>query len=277
MEQNSNISEVIINTINNIIGNLFTSIDNSLYQILDKLTFINADILKEKNFERIFGTSASNGILLICNSLLIGFIIYFAIKYFSNNFSKEKTENPWQFILKIIIFGICMNCSYFIIELILDLNSNISLAIRSIGEDIFKQEICFTGLIENMNKNLNFTDKNLNVFSIEGLIKGSLSMSLLNLLTVYALRYIMVKIFVLFAPFAILSLSLQKTSWIFRMWCKALVSQLIIQIVVAIVLLILFSIEYTNQELLSQFVYLGGIYALIKANGFAKEFMMGAH
>ena len=274
--EGTNASSTIINTINTIFENLFTSIDISLYEVLDNLTFINSDILKEKYFEKIFGSSASNGILLICNSLIIGYIVYFAIKHFTQNISENKIENPWKFIIKIIIYGICMNSSYFIIEQILNLNSNISLAIRSIGEDLFKQEICFSNLLKNIHNNLNFSTGELNIFSVDGLIKGTISMSLINLLTVYALRYVMVKILVLLAPFAILSLSLERTSWIFRTWCRSLFSLLIIQILVSVMLLVLFTFDYTNQELLSKFVYLGGIYALLRANSFAKEFMMGA-
>ena len=83
----NNITQIIIDTINTILGNLFSSIDNNLYSILDDITFINSDILKDKNFENIFGTSTSNGILLIANSLLLGFLLYFAIKYLISHFT----------------------------------------------------------------------------------------------------------------------------------------------------------------------------------------------
>ena len=39
MEQ-SNITQIIIDTINTILGNLFSSIDNNLYNLLDDITFI---------------------------------------------------------------------------------------------------------------------------------------------------------------------------------------------------------------------------------------------
>ena len=274
MEQNANVTSTIIDTINAIFDELFSSIDMNLYKILDDLTFINENILADKNFEKIFGTSASNGILLITNSLLIGFILYFSIRYFSSNFTFTKIENPGQFILKIIIFGICMNSSYFIVGQILNINSNISLAVRSIGEDLFNKNVSFSGLIENINKNLNFVDSNLNIFSVDGIIKGTTTISLLNLVVVYAIRYITIKILVLFSPFAILTLSLNNTKWIFVKWIKSLCSLLIIQIIVSIVLLILFSIDYTDGDLMTKFIYVGGIYALIRANSLAKEFIM---
>ena len=275
MDNATNMATVVIDTINTIFKNLFSSIDTNLYDVLDELTFINSDILKDKYFNNILGTSASNGILLIANSLVIGFILYFSVKYLTSNFTYSKIENPIQFIFKLIIFGICMNSSYFIIGEILDINSSISSIIRSLGEDLFKQDICFSNLIDNINKNLK-VDDSLDVFSVDGLIKSTTTISLLNLVIVYALRYITVKIFVLLTPFAILSKVLESTSWFFKLWIRNLFSLLFIQIIVSIVLLILFSIDYTDNDLMTKFIYLGGIYSLIKANSFMREFMMGA-
>ena len=55
MENQTNITQTIINTINSIFEMLFSSIYNNLYSVLDKITFINSDILTDKNFENIFG------------------------------------------------------------------------------------------------------------------------------------------------------------------------------------------------------------------------------
>lgn len=67
------ISQIILDTINSLLENLFSSIDNNLYSILDKISFVNSDILHDSYFEAIFGTSSTNGVLLIANSLLLGF------------------------------------------------------------------------------------------------------------------------------------------------------------------------------------------------------------
>ena len=81
MENYSNITATIIETINTILQNLFSSIDNNLYAILDDITFISSDIINDSYFEKILGTSSSNGILLIANSLLFGFVLYYSLKY----------------------------------------------------------------------------------------------------------------------------------------------------------------------------------------------------
>ena len=274
MENTSNITNTIIETINIIFKNLFTSIDNNLYEILDDLVFVNKNILTDKYFDKLFGTTTANGILLIANSLLIGFLIYFGAKSMMANFTYSKIETPQQFIFKCIIYGICMNCSFFIVEQIIDLNSNISNIIRGIGEDIFGKNICFTTLIKQINA-VQDNSENIDIFSLEGLIQGTLRISLINLLFSYSLRYVLIKVLVLISPFAFLSLTLEGTSHFFKSWYKSLFSLLVIQNFVAIVLLLLFSTDYTKQNTLNKFIYLGAIYALIKANTIVRELFGG--
>lgn len=271
----NNITKTIIDTINNIFETLFASIDNNLYTILDKITFINSDILTDKNFGNIFGTSTSNGVLLIANSLLLGFILYYSFKYLMSHITYHRIDSPFSFIIKLVVFGICMNFSFFILQIILDLNSNISLAIRSLGENLFKKDICFAELINTINTSMSIDTNSLNIFSVDGLIKSTLSLSLLNLVFSYSFRYIMVKLFILLAPFAFLSLSLDNTSCFFKSWLKNLFSLLFIQIIVSLVLLLLFSLDFSSSNLFNKLIYVGGIYSLIKANSFVREFIGG--
>lgn len=275
MESSTNITQTIIDTINSIFETLFASIDNNLYSVLDQITFVNSDILNDQNFEKLFGTSTSNGILLIANSLLLGFILYYGFKYLMSHITYHKVDSPFSFIIKIVLFGICMNFSFFIVQMILDLNSNISLAIRSLGENLFGKEISFSELINTINTNVAVDTNSLNIFSVDGLIKSTLSLSLLSLVFSYSLRYIMIKVFVLLAPFAFISLNLDSTSWFFKSWLKNLFSLLFIQIIVSLVLLILFSLDYSETNLFNKFVYVGGVYALIRANTFVRQFIGG--
>lgn len=275
MENYSNVTSVILETINTILGNLFSSIDNNIYTVLDDITFISSDIIYDSFFEKILGTSASNGILLIANSLLFGFVLYYSIKYLLAHFTYKSPESPLQFISKAIIFGICINFSYFIISELLDIISNITLAIRGIGEDLFNKNICFSELILEINNTISVNTSSLDIFSLDGIMKASITTSLLNLVFTYSFRYIMIKIFILLTPFAILSLILDSTSWFFKSWIRNLFSLLFIQIIVAIVLLILFSMDYSSNNLMTKFIYIGAIYALIKSNSFVREFVGG--
>ena len=273
--ENNQFTQTIISTINSILETLFSSIDNNLYSVLDDITFISSDILNDKNFENIFGTSSSNGILLISNSLLIAFILYFSIRYLLAHLIYTKTDTPLSFIFKLIIFGISMNFSFFLVKLILELNSNISLAIRNLGESLFNKNICFSELITNINTSMSINTNSLNIFSIDGLIKSTLTLSLLNLVFSYSFRYVIIKVLVLISPFSFLSLTLDSTKIFFKIWLKNLFSLLLIQIIVSIVLVILFSMDFSSSNLFSKFIYVGGIYALIKANSFVRDFIGG--
>lgn len=275
MENTTDITQVIINTINTIFGNLFSSIDNNLYDVLDKVTFISSDILRDSNFENIFGNSASNGILLISNSLLLGFLLYYAIRYLMAHLTFTQSELPSKFLIKLLLCGIVMNFSFYCLEMFLDLNNNVSLAIRSLGESLFNKKICFSELINTINTQMSIDTATLDLFSLDGIIKSILSVSLLGLVFSYSLRYVFVKLFILLSPFAILSLSLQNTSWFFKAWFRNLFSLLFLQIVVSLVLLILFSMDYSASNLFVKFIYVGGIYALIRANSFIREFIGG--
>ena len=275
MENNTDITQAIIDTINSIFEKLFASIDNNLYSALDKITFINSDILSDDTFEKIFGTSTSDGILIIANSLLLGFILYYSIKYLLSHITYKQIEQPFSFIIKLIIFGIFMNYSFSILKIILELNSNITLAIQNLGQNIYNSEISFSELINKINTNISIQTSSIDVFSLDGLIKGTLSFSLLSLIFSYSFRYIMIKIFILLSPFAFLSLCLDTTSWFFKSWIKNLFSLLFIQIIVYLVLLLLFSIDFSNSNILNKFIYIGGLYALIKANSFVREFIGG--
>ncbi len=270
-----NITEIIANSINILFGNLFSSIDNNIYLILDEITFINTDIFSDSFFQKIFGTNSYSGILLICNSLLISFIIFYCIRLLYSHFTFTNIEKPFQFLFKLLIFGILMNSSFFICEQIININSLISLAIREIGENIFKTNINFTEIIKKINSVIVIGKNDFNLFSMDGIIKSFISFELINLLFTYSLRYILVKIFILISPFAFLSLISNTSNWFFKSWFRGFFALLIIQSFVSIVLLIIFSINIDSNNILLKLLYLSSLYALTKSNIYIKELVGG--
>lgn len=272
--QEQNLPQIIKDTINFIFSDLFSSIDNNLYSILDDITFINSDIFSDSYFHNLFGTSSSNGILLIANALLFGFILYYATNLLFSHYTYSEIQKPGQYIFRVIIFVIIMNSSYFICEQLINLNSYITLAVRQVGEVIFNKEICFSSLIKELNKIIIVDGNNFNIFSLDGIIKSFITLSLFNLAFNYSLRYIMIKVFILICPFAILSLINKNTIWVFKSWVRITFSLLLLQIFISLILLIIFSINYSDN-IFSKLLYIGGMYALIKANQFMKEFMGG--
>ena len=149
MENTTNISQVIIDTINNLLNTLFSSIDNSVYETLDNLAFIDTDIFNNSFFEKTFGSGSNNGLLMIANSLLLAVCLYYCFKLMYAHFTGIQIERPYQFVFKLLIFGIFLNCSFYICQTFIYFNSLISGAIREVGESILGETISFSALIEN--------------------------------------------------------------------------------------------------------------------------------
>lgn len=271
----TNIINIITQTINSLFSGLFSSIDNSLYSALDDLLFINSNILDDTYLIKLFGNNSSNGIILICNSLLLGVILYYSCVFMLSHFTFSQVQKPAHFLFKLFIAAISINFSYFFIEIFIDLFSNISLAIRSVGENIYDESICISTLIQKFNSIIYFEDSNINIFSLNGLIKALVSIGFLNLSLSYGIRYILLKVFILFTPFAFISLINMNTTWIFKSWFKLLCSLLCLQILVSLILLIAFSVKFNNSDIFSKIIYISSIYSLIKANSFIRDFMGG--
>lgn len=271
----SNIISTISNSINYMFNNIISSIDNSLYSILDDFTFINSNILNDEYFYNIFGVNSSNGVLLVANSLIAGYLIYYSIKLILSRLEITEVERPFQFIFKLIICAICMNFSFFICDELIYFISLISNLVRDIGEGLFNTQICFSNLILKLNNILSNSESNLNIFSIDGIIKSLISLGLLNLVITYSIRYVLIKIFVLLSPFCFLSLCNKNTSILFKAWIKSFLSLLIVQVFVAIILLLIFSLNLKPNNISSKLILFAAISILIKANSYVRELLGG--
>lgn len=259
---------------NTLFENLFSSIDNNIYSVLDDITFVNKDILNDNLMEKLLGINSYSGIILIANSLIFGLAIFYAVRYLSSIYSNSQVEKPYQFIFKLIIVSICVNSTHFICEQILELNFLISGSIRSIGENLLHMSISFEDLILKINS-LFYSGTTLNVFSFDGMIKSFTSFGLLNLLFSYSLRYIMIKVFILITSLMLITMLNSNTSWIFKSWLKSVLSLLFVQSLISIILLIIFSTNFIENNIFSKLLYVGSIYALIKANAYTSHIFGG--
>lgn len=269
MEQ-SEVVNIIIETINSIFSNLFSSIDNNVYSYLDTFTFIDSSIIDNSFFEKFLGASGKTGILYLTDALLFAIIIYYAIRYSYSVFTGNNVEKPTQFIFKMIIIGIFINSSFFLCEQILNINYLISGSIQDIGKSIINKDITFSCLIQDLNSVISVGENSFDLFSFDGIIKGFISVGLLNILFSYSLRYIIIQVFVLTTPLAMLSLINSSSYWIFKSWSKAFFSLLLLQSFVSLILIIMLSLDTSNKLLL-----IGSIYALIRANTFIREILGG--
>ena len=275
MEQELNLTDIIFKSINELFSQMFSSIDNSIYSVLDEITFIKPNILSNNNFQKILGTSSYDGILLICNSLVLGFIIYYAINYLLSHLTYSKIDSPKQFIFKCVIFIAIMNSSLWICEEIINIISLVTNSLSELCKSLFGSNISFSTFIDTINKSIYLQNENFNVFSFDGIIKSFTSFGFINLIFTYSLRYIMIQIFVLISPFAFLSLITNSSEWFFKSWIKSFLSLLFSQILISLILLLSYSIDISQNNIISKILFIGIIYALTRASSYIKEIFGG--
>lgn len=275
MEESANLTEIILNSINELFSMIFSSIDNTIYSTLDNLTFINDNILSDGNFQKILGQSANDGILLVCNSLILGFIIYYSINYLISHLIYSKIDSPKQFIFKCVIFIAIMNSSLWVCSEIINIISIITSVISDLSFSLFGKETTFSNFINIINQNIYSSNDGFTLISFDGFVKSFISFGLINLIFTYSLRYIMVLVFSLISPFAFLSLITNSSEWFFKVWIKTFISLLLVQVLISLILLLAFSIPLDNNSNISKLLYIGIIYALIKSNSYMKELFGG--
>lgn len=264
----NDVVNVIIQTINTIFSNLFSSIDNSMYDSLDNYVFIDSSVLNNNVFKNLLGFNG-NGFLYLTDAMLIGVALFYIVRFYFSNIVDANVERPGQFIFKLLVFAICINCSYFLIQQFMNIFSLVTGAIRSIGKDITSFDISFAELIKVVNKILSVNSEEFNIFSFDGIIKSFVTFGLVNLLILYSIRYILIQVLILFTPFAVLSLINSSTSWIFKSWFRSLLGLMFIQLFVPLVLIIVFMVKDTKL------LFVGGIYALSKINDYVREMFGG--
>jgi hypothetical protein len=274
LEEKINLTDAIYQSLNDIFSNLFSSIDNSIYSLLDNLCFINSDILNNSAISKLVGNDATNGFLLLCNALVLGFVLYYAVNFLFSHLTYAKIASPSQFFFKCIIFIALMNASLWICTEIVNLLSIVTDIIKNLGESYFNQSISFANLIDTINSKIYVNTENFSIVSFDGILKSFCTIGLINLLFTYSLRYIMVQVFILISPFAFLSLISDNSSWFFKSWLRNFISLLLVQILISIILCLAFSLNIDNTNL-SKLLFVGIIYALTRANLYMKEIFGG--
>ena len=262
---NTNFTGSVLDTFNHIFRTVFLSIDDTIYSLLDELAFIKENILENDLFEKLI--DKTSGILLICNALILGVIIFYSINYLFSHLFISKIDSPSQFIFKLIVFTIAMNSSFWICEQIISIVSIITEIIQDIGKSLFSEDITFSNILQQINSKLYSGEFEINMASFDGIIKSFISVSFVNLAFSYSLRYVMVQVFVMISPFAFLCLINNKTEWFFKVWIKTFLSLILEQILIVFILLIAFSLDGLKNDI-SKILYIGIMYALMKTNNY---------
>ncbi|MBR3280872.1 MAG: hypothetical protein IKI57_03370 [Clostridia bacterium] len=270
--QTINVTEVVLDTINSLCNNLFSSINKSIFPELDKLIFLNSDLTESTYLERIIGTNFNTGLLVLAEFFLSAFVIYYAISKFTTYYTGKEIDSTPKFFVKAVFIGILVFSSFNVCSAILSATSEITTFICSLGKNIFKLDISFSNLIEKLYKSSQ--SDSFNLFSFNGILTSMISISSFSLIISFSIRYIITKVLILLSPFSFLCLMNKDTTSLFRCWLKSFFSLLLIQIIMALILLLSFAlIKENSTNVFNQILLIGSTLALMKTTQFVKEFL----
>ena len=265
----------IIENLNSVFTKLFTSIDQNVFNELDKLVFITPKIISDKTTAKLLGNNFLSGTISISVSIALGVLIFYAFKYLLSHLTFENVQNPISFMFKLFISLFLVLNIKIILENIIFLNNEITKEILSLGSGFFEGEVNFSSLIYKINSSLYILDSSFDFVSLDGVIKIIISFGIINLLLEYALRYVVIKVMCIIAPILVILKSFEDTKYLYTSFIKAFFSILFMQNIVAVILVISTKIEISGYSLMSKLIFLGTIYALIKANKLSTDIFGG--
>lgn len=115
------LSETIFEIINTMFSNLFSSIDNGIYTLLNDIVFLDSSAVITDSIQNIFFSDKFN--LLILANILVGCIFtYKIIKIVISLYTSQDTQFPYIYVIKSVTIIISMNCCLFICQQILEIN-----------------------------------------------------------------------------------------------------------------------------------------------------------
>lgn len=261
-------SENIIDSLNVLLEKIYSSVESNVYDLLDKLTTISPNILKQEPLKQIF--KDDNGIIFVASSLFLFYILQYVIMKLVAMYNGKNPENIFKFTLRVILTIALISSSEYLCKTVLEINEMFTEIITSVGKNISKNEISFVGFSEVITDLEEYMEKDN--LGIDGLIKGFISFGSITLLIQYSVRYVTIIFCILVMPFAIMLSITSTTRGVFHSWIKLCIVNLCQQWIVKLLLIIPLSFKNIDTDIFKVIV-LGTIYLLYKINVFSKEFL----
>lgn len=258
----------ILNNLNIIAEKLFKSVETQVFKTLDDIVIIGTDILKTEPLKNIFFESKVNELIIIANSLILFFFIYYVLSNLIIMYNGNKVSNMYSFVIRIIFVTILVNSSYYICEQVLNILELFTNSIDIFAKDLAGQSVSFVNLKETIISINDFMKSD--VLSLDGIIKGMISFGAISVLINFSIRYVTVIFLVIISPFALVSLASDLSVEFFKTWIKLFITNLLVQIVVKLFILIPLMYKHTNS-VMYKIILVGTIYLIYKINNFSKE------
>jgi len=222
---------------------------DDLYEVMDKTAFLTSKFLEiGANGEFLDETQKiAEAILNLSNLVIWGVLLFFGFKSLFSYFLSKKVDVPWKFFIRMIVFGVFANASFFICYTGVFLAENCTDYIRSyVGED----KISFSFLEEYSGGEIDSDEEEIDAYTLDSLVTGFIYFSTFVTAVCLGGRYILIKVLMLLSPIFFILGGLKCSEKIFYKWCKCFIVLLFMQIFFCSVLGIFNSLSDGNKLVL---------------------------
>jgi hypothetical protein len=235
-----------LETILNFLG---SSTSSEYYEVLDTLTFLNCEMLGLVSDGRIIDTTKIIGeaVFNLSHLVIWGVILYYLFLSLFGYFFCKKVEIPWKIFIRTVVCGMMINASFFLCYFAVYLTENSTQYII----DACGGNTSFSYLEDKIDElDMEVNEEIEKLFSVEKLIKVAIRILLLLLNIVTGMRFIGIKLFVLFSPLIFALGCSNITEKAMLKFIKVFGKLLAYQVIAVVVLEIAFRIKFIDEAVL---------------------------
>lgn len=211
-------------------------IPNDFYKLLDQITFLNAKFLAIGSNGKILDDTEkiASAVMNLSNFVIWGILLFYGFKSLFGYFISKRIDIPWKFFVRIIIFGVLANASFFICYTGVFFAENCTDYIRSYIGEKNASFSCLEDYISESDLEDGEGDENgytfneiMSIFTYIGTFFISICLGA---------RYILVKVLILFSPVFFVFGGFKDSEKLFFCWCKKFASLIFAQVFVCAIL-----------------------------------------
>jgi len=231
-------------------SNFFTeSIPGNFCEMMDDLAFLTSGFLKLNSSGEFLDNTknVADAVMGLSNLVIWGILLFYVFRSLFAYFLSKKTDMPWKFFIRIIIFGILANTSFFICYTAVFFAENSTAYIR---EYVGKKDVSFCLLEEYIEPEIIENDEESDIYTMDVLVSVFIYFSSFFTAICLAGRYIFIKVLILVSPIFFIFGGFKISEKLFYKWCKIFLSLIFLQIFFSISLAVVGLTNESNDVIL---------------------------
>lgn len=235
-------------------------VPRNFYDLMDKMAFLTSDFLAIGSNGKILDNSKkiAEAMVNLSNFIVWGILIFYAFKSLFGYFLSKRVESPWKLFVRMIVFGILANASFFICYTGIFFVENFTEYIR---EYVGEEKVSFSCLKEFiLEEKIEIEEGNNKLYTFEAMMSVFIYFSTFLLAIFLGSRYILIKVLILFSPIFFVLGGFKGSENLFFYWGKKflylLMAQIVLTVILSVVNLCSFSYDGVSQILVCSMLFL---------------------